>query len=146
MGGEPGPHSRFRRRCWWRVDRGDPRGGIGSGKFILLWPHTTLNFMPGTPSMYVLGFTPAGAERSRGFRDFFVAPGYDERRFAEMTEYLADLGMEDKELVESAQRGLRSGAVPHGRLMLDSEHLIQHFQQRIHEALSDGDGVDAMAE
>ena len=61
----------------------------------------------------------------------------DERRFAEMTEYLRHLGMEDKELVESVQRGLRSGAVPHGRLMLDSEHLIQRFQALVLDALSD---------
>ena len=117
----------------------DPRGGIGSGTFVLLWPHTTLNLMPGMPTLYVLGFTPVDAGRTRGYRDFFVGPDFDEQRFTEMTDYLALLGGEDRELVESVQRGLRSGAVPHGRLMLDSEHLIQRFQALVYEALSPGD-------
>jgi hypothetical protein len=34
------------------------------------------------------------------------------------------------------QRGVRSGIVERGRLLLDSEHLIASFQQRVHEAVS----------
>ena len=39
------------------------------------------------------------------------------------------VGVEDRELVESVQRGLRSGAFEHGRLMLPSEELIADFQR-----------------
>lgn len=64
-----------------------------------------------------------------------------------MTDFLHHLGMEDKELVESLQRGLRSRAVPHGRLMLDSEHLVQRFQALVHEAFtSDLDEAENRAE
>jgi choline monooxygenase len=39
------------------------------------------------------------------------------------------VGAEDRELVESVQRGIRSGALEHGRLMLPSEELIGDFQR-----------------
>lgn len=35
----------------------DPCGSISHGTFVLLWPHTTLNLLPGMPSIYVLGFS-----------------------------------------------------------------------------------------
>ena len=40
-------------------------------------------------------------------------------------------------LVESVQQGLDSGMVQQGRLLLSCEHLIQHFQRLVFEALTD---------
>jgi hypothetical protein len=40
-------------------------------------------------------------------------------------------GLEDRALVESVQRGLGSGLVERGRLLLDSESLIAAFQERV---------------
>ena len=45
------------------------------------------------------------------------------------------VGEEDVSLVESVQRGLDSGAVPQGRLMVESEQLIADFQRRVRDAL-----------
>jgi len=39
---------------------------------------------------------------------------------------------------ENARKALRSGALEHGRLLLDSEHLLQHFQLLVHDALDAG--------
>jgi hypothetical protein len=38
-------------------------------------------------------------------------------------------------LVESVQRGMRSGLVEHGRLLPESERLIAHFQSLVRNAL-----------
>ena len=42
---------------------------------------------------------------------------------------------EDAALVESVQRGLRSGMIEHGRLMPRSEALIHDFQLKVAAAL-----------
>jgi hypothetical protein len=52
-----------------------------------------------------------------------------------MMAFANQVGTEDAGLVESVQRGLASGMVPQGRLLLSSEHLIQHFQKLVFEAL-----------
>ena len=48
----------------------------------------------------------------------------------------AQVAAEDTALVESVQAGLDSGAIPFGRLLPSSEHLIQHFQRLVYRALS----------
>jgi len=54
----------------------------------------------------------------------------------EITEFGTVVGQEDNDLVESVHRGLRSGTIETGRLLLGSEGLLQHFQLLVHEALS----------
>lgn len=115
----------------------DPRGVVDRGFFALLWPNTTINVMPGPAHAYVLGFTPLGPERSVGYKDYFTAPDVDPARFEEMRQYFDHLGQEDRVLVESVQRGLRSGRVPRGRLMPKSESMIQHFQHLVRQAMAD---------
>jgi len=46
------------------------------------------------------------------------------------------VGREDRELVEAVQQGLRSGLIDHGRLLLDSELLIDAFQERVTAVLA----------
>src|SRR4029453_16768735 len=47
----------------------------------------------------------------------------------------ARVGVEDRSLVESVQRGIGSGALEAGTLMPESEKLIAHFQTLVVEAL-----------
>ncbi len=56
---------------------------------------------------------------------------------AEITEFGAVVGQEDNDLVESVHRGLKSGKVEQGRLLLGSESLLQHFQLLVHDALAE---------
>lgn len=113
----------------------DPSGGVESGTFLLLWPNTTINVMPGPPHMYILGFTPLDTEHSIGYKDYYTASDLDAGRFEEMKAYFDHLGQEDRVLVESVQRGLRSGRVPSGRMMASSESMILHFQNLVRAAL-----------
>jgi len=62
-----------------------------------------------------------------------------------MMEFATQVGREDSGLVEAVQLGLDSGMVPQGRLLLSSEHLIQHFQGLVFEALTSAD-VDGLPE
>jgi hypothetical protein len=54
-----------------------------------------------------------------------------------MMDFANQVGLEDSRLVEAVQRGLDTGMVPQGRLLLSSEHLIQHFQRLVFEALAE---------
>ena len=53
-----------------------------------------------------------------------------------MMAFANQVGAEDASLVASVQLGLSSGMIPHGRLLPSSEHLIQHFQRLVHDAVS----------
>jgi nitrite reductase/ring-hydroxylating ferredoxin subunit len=53
----------------------------------------------------------------------------------ELIAFDAQVGAEDRVLVESVQRGMRAGLVQHGRLLPESERLIAHFQALVRSAL-----------
>jgi phenylpropionate dioxygenase-like ring-hydroxylating dioxygenase large terminal subunit len=59
-----------------------------------------------------------------------------EAEIMEIQEFGNQVGMEDLALVESIQRAAASGGLEEGRLLLQSEHLIQHFQRLVEEALA----------
>ncbi len=113
-----------------------PEGPIRASQFHYVWPNWTLNTFPGPANLRVLVFEPAGPERTRTYVDGFWAPGTTDEVIAEITEFGAVVGQEDVDLVESVHRGLRSGTVRQGRLLLGSEGLLQHFQLLVHDALA----------
>jgi phenylpropionate dioxygenase-like ring-hydroxylating dioxygenase large terminal subunit len=116
----------------------DPTGEITSSQFHFIWPNSTLNTLPGPPHIRVLVFQPVDAHRTATFVDGFWAPGTPDEIIQDITDFGAVVGKEDVELVQSVHRGLRSGAIERGRLLLTSEHLIQHFQLLVHDALANG--------
>jgi hypothetical protein len=78
---------------------------------------------------------PAGPGRCAGSTEYFFYEEVSDETAAEMMAFAGQVGAEDAALVASVQRGLASGMVPHGRLLTSSEHLIQHFQRLVHDAL-----------
>ncbi len=116
-----------------------PSGDVSASHFHYVWPNWTLNTFPGPAHVRVLVFQPVDADRTATYVDGFWLPDTPDEVVAEITDFGAVVGKEDVELVESVHRGLRSGMVPHGRLLLDSEHLLQHFQLLVYDALADGD-------
>jgi len=60
----------------------------------------------------------------------------DDEAARELIAFDDQVGREDTALVESVQRGVRTGLVEHGRLLPDSERLIAGFQRRVAEALT----------
>ena len=113
----------------------DPRGEASEGQFHFLWPNFGLNIMPGRANVSAGPVLPAGPERTARFLDYFFGEDVPEGWAREMIAFDEEVGREDKELVESVQRGLRSGMVEHGRLLPESEKLIRHFQSLVHQAL-----------
>jgi phenylpropionate dioxygenase-like ring-hydroxylating dioxygenase large terminal subunit len=106
-------------------------------QYHLLWPNTTINVEAGPGNLSVDATRPHGTGRSSGATDYFFYEEVSDEQAREMMDFANQVGLEDSGLVEGVQRGLDTGMVPHGRLLLSSEHLIQHFQPLVFEALAE---------
>ena len=115
----------------------DTNGEVERGQFHLLFPGTVVNVMPGRPNFSIGPIIPLGPERTYRFLDYFVAPDADDQWVEEMLAFDAQVGAEDRALVERVQAGVRSGLIDEGRLMPQSEQLVAHFQALVLDALSD---------
>jgi choline monooxygenase len=116
----------------------DARGELAGAQYHLLWPNTTLNIEAGPGNMSVDVTRPVVPDRSAGFTEYFFYEDVPDEAAQRMMDFATQVGLEDSALVESVQRGLASGMVPHGRLLMSSEHLIHHFQMLVADALAEG--------
>src|SRR5205807_10338830 len=96
-----------------------------------VWPALKVIVYPGASNLSLGPVWPVGPERAAGFLDYFFGPDVSEETARQLIEFDDQVGREDRVLVESVQRGLRSGLIDHGRLLLDSERLIDAFQERL---------------
>ena len=108
-------------------------GALGSFHFV--WPNLTLNVWPGEPNLSIGPVVPLEPGRTWRFLDYFFAPGADETWVRELLELDAQVGGEDRALVEAVQRGVSSGLIEHGRLLPESERLVARFQGLVADAL-----------
>ena len=124
---------------WSSSQFADPRNGGGpiqTAQFHYVWPNTRINVFSGDPNLSVGPAWPLGPERTAGFFDYFFGADVSDEDADELIEFDSQVGVEDRELVESVQRGLRSGLLEHGRLLPESERLIAHFQALVRDAQS----------
>jgi phenylpropionate dioxygenase-like ring-hydroxylating dioxygenase large terminal subunit len=109
---------------------------IPRGQFHLVWPGIAMNIMPGRPNISIGPIRPLAPGRTLRFLDYFFAPAEDEAWIADYMAFDDQVGAEDRVLVESVQRGVASGALEGGRLLVSSEKLIADFGRRLAAALS----------
>jgi phenylpropionate dioxygenase-like ring-hydroxylating dioxygenase large terminal subunit len=114
----------------------DPSGEVEQGQFHFLFPNTVINVMPGRPNLSIGPIVPLAPERTYRFLDYLVAPDASEEWLAEMLAFDAQVGAEDRQLVERVQAGVRSGILEEGRLLPESERLVEHFQSLVIDALA----------
>jgi choline monooxygenase len=113
--------------------RGDPSS---QGQFHLVYPGLKLNVYPGPANLSIGPVFPDGPERTTGLLDYFFGDDVEAAWIEELLELDAEVGREDTALVESVHRGVRSGALPDGRLLLESERLIHEFQRWVERAVT----------
>src|SRR5919109_718657 len=114
----------------------DPAGGVERGQFHFVWPNLTINILPRRPNLSIGPIDPVTPARTARFLDYFFAAHADPEWIEELVAFDAEVGAEDRALVEGVQRGVASGALEHGRLMSDAERLIVRFQQQVAKALA----------
>jgi phenylpropionate dioxygenase-like ring-hydroxylating dioxygenase large terminal subunit len=111
-------------------------GEVTRSQFHFLWPNFGINVFPGRPNLSCGPILPLGPERTARFLDYFFAPDVDQAWIDELIAFDDQIGREDTALVEGVQRGVRSGVVPEGRLLSESEQLVAHFQRLCMGALA----------
>ena len=116
---------------------GRARAGDGACQFHLVWPGLKINTYPGLANLSLGPVWPAGPERTDGFLDYYFGDDVRDEAAAELIAFDETIGREDTALVESVQRGVQSGLIARGHLLLDSEHLIEAFQRAVQIALSE---------
>jgi len=114
-----------------------PDGRVGEAHFHYLWPTFTINVLPGKPNLTAFAFSPLDAGRTMTVSDYFYGDDVPEEQIQELMAFGNQVGVEDQGLVESIQRAAESEGLEQGRLLLSSEHLIQHFQRLVEQALSE---------
>jgi choline monooxygenase len=105
------------------------------GQFHLLYPNTGLNVFPGPPNLSIGPIAPNGPARTERYLDYFFAADVDEEWRREFFSFDDQIGREDTALVESVHRGVASGVLEHGRLLLDAEPLLAAFQDWVADRL-----------
>jgi phenylpropionate dioxygenase-like ring-hydroxylating dioxygenase large terminal subunit len=113
------------------------RGELARSQFHFVWPNFGINVFPGRPNLSCGPIVPVGPERTARFLDYFFAPDVDQAWLDELIAFDDQIGREDTALVEGVQRGVRSGLLPDGRLLSESEQLVAHFQRLCAEALAE---------
>jgi choline monooxygenase len=112
-------------------------GNVAAGFYVYLWPNFMLNIYPGPGNVSLNLIVPEGAERTTAYYQYcFVdAVGAEER--SDFIRFIDQVQREDTALCEAQQRGLRSGAIGQGRLMLSRERALQHFQRLVFRSLTE---------
>jgi ferredoxin-NADP reductase/phenylpropionate dioxygenase-like ring-hydroxylating dioxygenase large terminal subunit len=114
----------------------DVGGEVAQSQYHLLWPNLTININPGFPNLSIDIWIPDGPNRTKGFSEQYFAPGVSEEFAQELIAFNKEVGAEDDVLTDAVQRGLRGGIPDRGRFLLNSEHLVVHFQKLVVDALS----------
>ncbi len=115
----------------------DVRGAYDTAHFHFVFPNLKVNVSPGRPNLSIGPVIPGPTPgTSRGFLDYWYAPGTDAAWIADFLEWDNQVGAEDRVLIEGVQRGVANGLLQEGRMLLASEHLMAHFQGLVRQSLA----------
>jgi choline monooxygenase len=104
--------------------------------YATLWPTAMIALSSRPMAMQVLCVHPIDAGHTRETLDYYFAEETTESQVREYKELSDLVQREDVVLCESVQRGLASGVIADGLLMLSREQGIGHFQRLVYRFLS----------
>jgi choline monooxygenase len=115
----------------------DISGGVREGFYAYLWPNFTINVYPGPGNVSLNLFLPLGHERTLAIYDYCFSEAVSAEEEQNFVRFIDQVQEEDVVLCESVQRGLRSGYLEQGHLMLSRERALRHFQRLVYGALTE---------
>jgi len=110
-------------------------GELQRSQFHFLWPNLGVNIFAGRPNISIGPMVPLTPDRTYRFLDYFFGSDVGPDWIDELMAFDAQVGLEDRSLVEGVHRGMAAGVLDHGVLMGRSEQLIGHFQSLTAAAL-----------
>lgn len=109
----------------------DTSGGVKEGFYAFLWPNFTLNIYPGPGNLSLNLFLPLAPDRTLAIYEYCFADAVGAREEADFVAFIEQVQVEDVVLCESVQRGLATGYLERGKLMLRQERALRHFQRLV---------------
>jgi choline monooxygenase len=127
------------RKASARMERTKGFGADGAqeGIYTYLWPNFMLNVYPGAGNASTNVILPIDEHHCLAVYEFFFEENMPAEQTRAMVDFIDQVQREDIVIVESVQRGLRSGFYKQGQLILSRENGIQHFQKMVFSALAD---------
>ncbi|HEX6507539.1 MAG TPA: aromatic ring-hydroxylating dioxygenase subunit alpha [Chloroflexota bacterium] len=111
--------------------------GVEAGFYAYLWPNFMLNIYPGPGNVSLNLIMPAGTHATRAIYEYCFVDAIGDDEVRDFTQFVDQVQREDIVLCESVQRGLRSGFLDQGKLMLSRERALQHFQKLVYRAVAE---------
>lgn len=112
-------------------------GAVSDGFYGFLWPNFTVNIYPGPGNVSLNLFVPVAPGRTRAIYEYCFVDEVTEEESREFIAFAQQVQSEDIALCESVQRGLETGYLERGKLMLRQEKALRHFQRLNHRFLGD---------
>jgi choline monooxygenase len=106
--------------------------GVENGFYAFLWPNFTINIYPGPGNVSLNLFLPMGPDRTMAIYDYCFADAVSAEDEQAFLRFIDQVQEEDIVLCESVQRGLSSGYLEQGQLMLSKEKALRHFQKLVY--------------
>ena len=110
--------------------------GVEEGFYAFFWPNFMLNIYPGPGNVSLNLILPIDSNRTRAIYEYCFVDKVGEREVEEFIRFIDQVQREDIVLCESVQRGLRSGFLDQGKLMLSRESGLRHFQKLVYQFLA----------
>jgi phenylpropionate dioxygenase-like ring-hydroxylating dioxygenase large terminal subunit len=111
-------------------------GEVEDGFYAYLWPNFMLNIYPGPGNVSLNLILPVTPGRTRAVYEYCFVEEVGEGDAAEFIRFIDQVQREDIVLCESVQRGLESGVLEQGKLMLQRESALRHFQKLVYRFVS----------
>ncbi len=112
------------------------QGDVQAGFYAFLWPNFTFNVYPGHGNVSINHFIPVAVDRTLIVKDYCFTDLVTSEEETDFVRFIDQVQDEDEVLCESVQRGLSTGYFDQGRLMLNQESALRHFQRMVYRALT----------
>jgi phenylpropionate dioxygenase-like ring-hydroxylating dioxygenase large terminal subunit len=118
----------------------DAHGELSGAQNHLWFPTLKFNVLPGHPNLSIGPLWPTAVDSCAAYLDYWFGDAADQQWIDELFELDAQVGAEDKALVEAAQRGSSTGMIERGWVLGGSENLIGYFQDYVRDRLGRDQG------
>ncbi len=112
-------------------------GEVSDGFYGFLWPNFTVNVYPGPGNVSLNLFLPVAPDRTRAIYEYCFVDEVTDEEAEDFVAFARQVQTEDIALCESVQRGLQTGYLPRGKLMLRQEKALRHFQRLVYRFLGE---------
>lgn len=121
---------------------GDPKlydttGEVKDGFYAFLWPNFTINIYPGPGILSINLFLPLAVGKTRAIFEYCFVDEVSKADEDDFVKFIDQVQVEDVVLCEMVQRGLSTGYLERGKLMLKQESALRHFQTLVARALAE---------